>query len=975
MKRFSMRPHTSRALSALFGFAAVTQGGFALSAESLRDVALGAPEEVEVFIQLATPSVAEVNAEALRTSGAMLDSQAQREHAARITREQQAFAARLEGMGLTPTRAQRVGANGVRVRVSSDQLASLRALPEVRTVGRIEKHVLDNIDSVPWIGAPKVWAKGYTGKKISIGVIDTGVDYTHANFGGSGDPADYESNQPNVIEPGTFPTAKVVGGYDFAGPTYNANIVGSVAQPDPDPLDFNGHGSHVAGTAAGEGVDGAIGPGVAPDAEIYALKVFGDAGGSTDLTSLAIEWAMDPNGDGDMSDHLDVINMSLGSPFGEPSDPSAISSNNAAAVGIVVVASAGNEGDVPYITGAPGVASKAISTAASTPGGRLYARFTVDSPESVAGTYPSLEGAGPVTLEETGPITDELVPAEPRDGCAPLTNAADVSGNIALIIRGTCGFIDKYLTAQNAGARAIVVYNDGTAPDRVDPIVMGGLDDRVTIPGLMISYTIGNQLASTPDVTVTLAAVADPSRDDQMSDFTSRGPGHGGSTFKPDLSAPGVGIVSTDSGTGVGAGNLQGTSMAAPHVAGAAALLLQKWGSASPDMIKALLQNSSIPANESGDTDVARQGVGVIRVDRAAALQSYASPGGVSFGRINRTLPAFRTERIELQNLAKTARVFRVTHVPGQTYPGVRVDCPKYVAVGPKRSNDFRIRLFFDPTAAHRENVFDNASISQTEVDGWCVLNDGKDSLRVAYLAVVDPASRAVTLVRKKSQMKVANIGPSVALAEGFTWAADGGENADAQGKPQGLYKVGFRTANPALYFDEPVLEFGIATDAPWEHISNLTFNFYIDTDNDGDDDVRLVATDRSNLQDVDPGDFVTAQIDIGGSGNLDWFVTGWDYNDRVVVLPFTKVGGYLGRVPEKFSYRLEVTGRDDITDVQHGTIDTAQEVLIDVNSFGIDPFDSVEVNVTEGSGRYLWLYPNNRVPEQAQKVGPVAAP
>jgi hypothetical protein len=88
MKPFSMRPHTSRALSALLGFAAVTQGGFALSAESLRDVALGASEEVEVFIQLATPSVAEVNAEALRTSGAMLDSQAQREHAARITREQ-----------------------------------------------------------------------------------------------------------------------------------------------------------------------------------------------------------------------------------------------------------------------------------------------------------------------------------------------------------------------------------------------------------------------------------------------------------------------------------------------------------------------------------------------------------------------------------------------------------------------------------------------------------------------------------------------------------------------------------------------------------------------------------------------------------------------------------------------------------------------------------------------------------------------
>ena len=192
-------------------------------------------------------------------------------------------------------------------------------MPGVRSVGRVELHTVDNIDSVPWIGAPAVWSKVGRGEGVSIGIIDTGIDYTHADFGGSGSVAEYDANNKNIIEPGTFPTAKVKGGYGLRGrrPTTRDDPA-SVPQPDADPLDGNGHGSHVAGTAAGIGVQGSVGPGVAPGADLYALKVFGDDGGSTDVTSQAIEWAMDPNDDGDMSDHLDVINMSLGSPFGEP---------------------------------------------------------------------------------------------------------------------------------------------------------------------------------------------------------------------------------------------------------------------------------------------------------------------------------------------------------------------------------------------------------------------------------------------------------------------------------------------------------------------------------------------------------------------------------------------------------------------------------------------------------------------------------
>jgi subtilisin family serine protease len=186
---------------------------------------------------------------------------------------------------------------------------------------------------VPFIGAPAAWQLGPgLGKGVSIGIIDTGIDYLHADFGGPGRASDYNGNNRNVVESGTFPTARVVGGRDFVGDGYNASSGDSAARtpnPDPDPLDCGGHGTHVAATAGGSGVllSGAtysgpyvagldpaqflVGPGVAPRARLYALKVFGCTG-STALVASALEWAADPNGDGSTADRLDVVNLSLG---------------------------------------------------------------------------------------------------------------------------------------------------------------------------------------------------------------------------------------------------------------------------------------------------------------------------------------------------------------------------------------------------------------------------------------------------------------------------------------------------------------------------------------------------------------------------------------------------------------------------------------------------------------------------------------
>lgn len=690
--------------------------------------------------------------------------------------------------------------------------------------------------------------------------------------------------------------------------------------------------------------------------------MFGDNGGFTDLVSVALEWAMDPNGDGDMTDHLDVVNMSLGSAFGDPDDPSAISASNAAAVGIIVVSSAGNEGATPYVTGSPAVAPAAISVAANTPGGRLYATFKVNTPAALAGVKTSLEGSGGVTLAQTGPITGDVVSSVPVDGCTPLTNAAAVAGKIALIKRGTCSFIVKFQSAQAAGAKAAVVYNDGADPTRVAPLVMG-LDPTIVIPGVMISSTDGNALAAATGVNVTMSLAPDPTKDDAIADFSSLGPAIGGSQFKPDLAAPGVAIVSAGATTGTGSLELQGTSMAAPHVAGAAALLLQEHPNLDPSGIKALLQNSTVNSNPSVDTRLTRQGTGAIRVDRAAALTSYASPGGISFGRLNPLVPIVREESVRLKNLAGRSRIFTGKLVTNRTYPGVSVDCPRVLAVGGKGSAKFDVQLRFDPRAAWKQGVFDDAHVSQTEVDGWCVFSDGKDSLRVGYIAVVDPASSVIALPSHGlSGVDVRNLGPSIGWAEQFTLAKIGSDSD--HGSDARIDAVGFRAGDPALFGGLPVLEFGIALRKPFEHLSILFFQFDVDVDGDGVTDVVLQGTDLSDFQDVDPGTFVTAQFDASGAGFLDWAPTTWDFNDRTLILPFTltDAGGLL---PSKFSYTLTIEARDGTQSVQTGKVDLANAVVPDINSFGIEPGDHVDVSTSNASGRSLWLFQNNPLPLQ----------
>jgi uncharacterized repeat protein (TIGR01451 family) len=629
---------------------------------------------------------------------------------------QDALAPELSRLGAREVYRVQRALNGIAVVADSRLVAAMRALPGVKRVRPIEPEVPLNRTSVPFIGAPQVWTStpdvptGLRGKGLRIGIIDTGIDYIHGTFGGSGLLADYQQAATDSSAwttnprsgPGRFPTAKVVGGWDFAGDTYSAGVPAQATpQPDPNPMDCNGHGSHVAGTAAGFGVTAAgatytgafnatdpystaprIGPGVAPEASLYALRVFG-CGGSTALTAEAIDWAIDPDGDGDFSDHLDVINMSLGSNYGGPSDLSAEASDAAARAGVIVVAAAGNGGDTYFVAGSPAASGRSISVANITdPGSGAFVQVT--APVSLAGNYPAGTAAfGPSVLD--APTSGDLVlvndgTASVTDGCqAPFVNAAAVAGHIALVDRGTCTFKTKTLNAQTAGAIAVVIANNTAG----DPPGLG--DDAtivtpITIPTVSVTQAMGASLKTAlGSGTVTLALVAGG---DGINSSSSRGPTNAVPIrLKPDVAAPGTNIPSTQAGrvctgsglstgclvsnaTGYIPGNavlvISGTSMATPHVAGLMALLREAHPDWTVEQLKALVMNYSLhdlfQGSGGSGTPIGAGRVGAGRVDAVLSAEgplialNGEEPGVVSVsfdGEVRGTVTRLRRVRVE----------------------------------------------------------------------------------------------------------------------------------------------------------------------------------------------------------------------------------------------------------------------------------------------------------------------------------------
>jgi subtilisin family serine protease len=387
-----------------------------------------------------------------------------------VAQTQEDLARRLASLGVPILFQTRAAYSGIAVEATPQQLALLRSLPGVADVHVIPPKTRASTSVVNTIGASRFWSinrQQILGQGMRVGVIDSGIDYTHATFGGPGTPGAFDTNDPAIVEPGSFPTAKVVAGRDFVGDGYDpSGAAGSAAPvPDGDPLDCRagaatdaaGHGTHVASIAAGYGVDpqGAtfrgtysastsfddftVQPGVAPEASLVALKIFGCRGKTTTFLTAAIDYALDPNGDGDTADRLvDVLNISLGSPFGSSDDPDAVAVDRAVRAGVVVVVSAGDAGDVFYSVASPSTAALAISVGASVDASGATAPLP-------AGSVWTRSARGP--QQGNGALKPDLV----APGVA-ISAAAAGGGNSAVAMTGT-----STAAPQVAGAAALLL--------------------------------------------------------------------------------------------------------------------------------------------------------------------------------------------------------------------------------------------------------------------------------------------------------------------------------------------------------------------------------------------------------------------------------------------------------------------------------------------------------------------------------------
>ncbi|KAI9500397.1 peptidase S8/S53 domain-containing protein, partial [Coemansia spiralis] len=476
--------------------------------------------------------------------------------------------------------------NGISVKTQNEidatHLASVDGVKRVWPVRyyKLQKTNSSSASSFPFVHQPTgvnqaIKRLGMTGKGVKVGIVDTGVDYSHPELGNCwktpGCPWQY--------------------GEDFIGDSYNPKDPDTAIKPNPTPMDCDGHGTHVSGIIAGQGPTVY---GVAPGVTLGMYRVFScpAADGSThtseDIIIKALESAV--------KDNHDIINMSLGG-GGWPFEPISIACTNAVKRGITVVAAIGNDsvGGL-HSASAPAVAEGVISVGSVSnwnDTGAMATVTTAQSSKSVFISMPVIPGKAFV-FDSATPLAAPLDLAGSSLGCSNITD--DLSGKIAVLMRGTCLIETKGKMAQNAGAIGVVLVNN------VPGIVYPAIEHPFDIPMVVVPTADGQFMMEgiSHGATTIVAHKYNTSTipiesGGQVSTFSSIGPDPL-LNISPHILAPGGNIYSTFPLKKEGYAILSGTSMAAPYVVGAVALLKEARPELSVSELDMLLSTTAKPA-------------------------------------------------------------------------------------------------------------------------------------------------------------------------------------------------------------------------------------------------------------------------------------------------------------------------------------------------------------------------------------------
>jgi minor extracellular serine protease Vpr len=594
--------------------------------------------------------------------------------------------------------------NAVIVRVPAAQYQAIRGLPGIKKVyfSRPVTMLLDKAAIIQ--NAQAMWTqaggRGNAGKGIKIGIIDSGIDIENPMFSPAGFtmPAGYPKY--DSAEDQTLTNAKVIVARSYASRFRYSQAIQSA-------VDEVGHGTFVAGTAAGVAVDAPLASisGMAPGAFLGSYKVFGTPGTNDGATEDSVIAALDDA----VKDGMDVINLSLGALNYLPSEenPTSAAINRALQADVAFTIAAGNSGPSMHSISDMGSFTDAV-TVGSVTNSRAYlpAIHLKNSLLEPIGYAPSSDGPQVVSDVPYTKVVDVASLGGDGLGCSAFAGSS-LSSSIALIGRGTCSFSTKVSFAFQAGATAVIIYNN--VPYSLD--TMAQLSGT-SIPAILISMGDGAAIRqyiaanpSTAQVSIgsytKLQWVSATAK--VLSSFSSVGPGTD-FNLKPDLLAVGENVYSATEKTytsgpmydASGFTISQGTSFSAPMAAGAAAALRAHFPSLGVQAIKSLLTTTAsrdVTVDGTRAPDVMQGGAGLLNMGNAISATAVFAPTSLNFGVHSYSGTLDLSADLTIQNISSNPDEYTVDVEPIVSGPVITLSETSTGSIGPSARKTINISL------------------------------------------------------------------------------------------------------------------------------------------------------------------------------------------------------------------------------------------------------------------------------------------